>query len=275
MKRLRKDGGYISDTCEAAPFVMDGRLLLMECIRPAKGRRIEDHYMVIDEPETRNELARFGTGYGLASVLVHQGAISVFASRWDGETWNDVTRFVSTDLGNWEGQLVLEQDPGEHLFNTSVCRAGDKFVLAYETNDPTFVPFTIKFAESTDLLNWTSIPGAILAPERYAACPCLRYLDGYFYVLYTEHLKPRWWFETHMVRSRDLRVWDPSPRNPILAPEEGEDVNTSDPDLVEHDGRVHLYYSIGDQRTYSKLKRATFEGRLREFLAFCYDLDSD
>ena len=215
-------------------------------------------------------LSRFAEGHGLASAIVHQGEFFVYASRWDDNTWNDVTLFRSRDLKQSEGQVVLRQEPREHLFNTSVCEGGGRFTMACETDDPDYVPFTIKFAESRDLLNWVPIPGALFAPERYAACPALRWVEGHFYMLYLEHKAPARWFETYAACSRDLREWELSPRNPILTPEAGEDINTSDPDLVEFEGRTYLYYSIGDQQTYSKLKRAVFNGTLREFFHWCF-----
>jgi alpha-L-fucosidase len=267
---LVKEPGYISDVCEAGPFVWKDRFLLLECIRrhSAEGR---EHYIVINDVETREELARFASGYSLASIIPHGDELCVYAARWENGTWNDVTLFRSRDMYRWSRSVVLRQDPGEALLNSSVCAAGDGFVMAYESNDPQYVPFTIKFARSADLVQWEKLDAAILHPDRYAACPCIRYHDGYYYVLYLEHLKPEWWFETYMTRSRDLISWEDSPRNPILAPEEGEDINTSDPDLVEYSGKVYLYYSIGDQRTYAKLKRATFDGTLPEFLEWCYE----
>lgn len=265
-----KEKSYISDTCEAAPFVFRNRFLLMECTRPAGGGDIDDYYLIVRDVETGKEVARFAKGHGLASLWVHNQEVSVFASRWQNGTWNDVTLFRSVDLQCWSSKKVIEQDGGEHIFNTTVCASDEKFVMAYETNDPGYVPFTIKFAESEDLVDWIRIPGALFGPDRYAACPCLRYLDGWHYMLYLEHRKPQWLFETCMTRSRDLMEWEPSPRNPILAPEEGEGINTSDPDLIEYKGKVYLYYSIGDQRTYSKLKRAVFNGTLAEFFKWCY-----
>jgi alpha-L-fucosidase len=269
-KRLAKEPGYLSDVCEVGPLVCNRRLLLMECMRPASGGTPQDYYIIIRDVERGQIVARFGEGHSLASAIVHNGEVYVFASRWADNTWNDVTLFRSRDLQHWEQQVVLTQEPTEHLFNTSVCATDDGFVMAYESDDPQYVPFTIKFARSPDLINWTKIPGAILGPDRYAACPCLRYLEGAYYVLYLEHRTPAWWFETFMTRSTDLRNWEPSPRNPILAPEEGEDINTSDPDLAEFQGKVYLYYCIGDQRTYAKIKRAVFPGTLKEFFEWCY-----
>jgi len=267
---LVKQEGYLSDVCEASPFVYKDRLLVMECVRPATGGRMKDYYLLIKDVDAGREVARLGTGYGLGSVWVLHDRIHVFASRWENGTWNDVTLFRSSDTRRWSKRRVLVQEPTEHIFNTSVCEADGKFVMAYETDDPAYVPFTIKFARSADLIHWEQIPGAIYGPDRYAACPCLRYLDGRYYMLYLEHMKPQWRFETYMVRSNDLVHWEPSPRNPILAPGEGEDINASDPDIAEYRGRVYLYYSIGDQRTYSKLKRAVFNGTLAQFFQWCF-----
>lgn len=270
-RALMKEDRYLSDVCEASPIVLNDRLLLMECIRPGSGGSRKDYYILIKDVETGREMARLAAGYGLASAWVHDDEVYVYASRWQGGTWNDVTLFRSGDLRRWRRRRVIKQDPPEHIFNTSVCEEADgKFVMAYETDDPAYVPFTVKFAQSRDLLRWQKIPGAICGPDRYTACPCLRYFDGRYYMLYLEHMKPQWRFETYMVRSRDLVNWEPSPRNPILAPGEDEDINTSDPDIAEYRGRVYLYYSIGDQRTYSKLKRAVFDGTLADFLMWCY-----
>ncbi len=268
--KLTKEPAYLSEVCEAAPLVYNGRLLLLECIRPASGGTLEDYYITLRDVESGELKARFAEGHSLASAIVQGGEVYVFASRYENGLWNDVTLFRSSDLEHWSKQVVLRQEPTEHLFNTSVCAAGERFVMAYESDDPQYVPFTVKFAESPDLVQWTPIPEAIFGPERYAACPCLRYVDGQFYLLYLEHRTPAWWFETFLSRSRDLLRWEPSPRNPILAPEEGEDINTSDPDLAEFEGKVYLYYSIGDQRTYAKLKRAVFPGTLREFFQWCF-----
>ncbi len=268
--RLIKEDRYISDSCESAPFVFNGSLMLMECIRPPTGGERRDYFIEITEVKTGRQISRFAYGYGLASLVVEDGQVWVFASRWEDGTWNDVTLFRSTDLSTWSSRKVLEQGRGEHIFNTSVCKDADRYVMAYETDDPRYVPFTVKFARSNDLVNWDKIPGALFGPDRYAACPCLRYSDGWYYMLYLEHLSPRWWFETYMVRSKDLRTWFPSPRNPILSPGKGEGINTSDPDLVEFEGKVYLYYCIGDQRTYGRLKRAVFHGTLEEFFQWCY-----
>jgi alpha-L-fucosidase len=145
--------------------------------------------------------------------------------------------------------------------------------MAYESNDPSYPPFTIKFAHSPDLENWRKMPDAIFGTDRYAACPAIRFVDGYYYVLYLEHRRPRWVFETYITRSKDLRHWALSASNPVLRAtglEEG--INASDPDLIEFQGKTYLYYSVGDQRTWMNIKRAVYPGTMETFLKSWYML---
>ena len=261
---LRIDQPNLGDICEATPVVWQDRLVLMKCVRPASGGAKTDYFLTLEDVESGKQLGRFAEGYSLASALVQGGALYVFASRFEPDSWNDVTLFKSKDLHTWEQKVVVQQE-GEHLFNSSVCATDHGFVMAYESDDPKFTPFTVKFATSTDLESWSKVAEAVFGADRYAACPCLRYANGYFYLLYLEHRTPRWFFETYLARSKDLKTWELSPSNPILTPGLGDGINASDPDLIEFRGQTWLYYSAGDQRTWSKLKRAVYPGPLAEF----------
>jgi hypothetical protein len=262
---LRIDQPDLGPLCEVSPVVWKDRLVLLKCNRPASGGTREDYFLTLEDVESGQELARFGTGYGLASAFVWNDTMHVFASRYESGDWNDVTSFKSNDLKNWTSDTAIAQER-EHLFNSSVTAGEKGFVMAYESNDPNHTPFTIKFAVSTDLETWTKVPDALLGPDRYAACPAIRYAKGYYYVLYLEHRSPRWFFETFLARSKDLKEWELSPANPILTPGLNDGINASDPDLTEYKGQTYLYYSAGDQRTWSKLKRAVFPGEVSEFL---------
>ena len=259
------------DLCELSPLVWNGRLCHMECARPGSGGQPGDYYLLLRDAESRAKLARFAAGHGLASALVHDGALHVFASRWEGGTWNDVTRFWSRDLEHWETARVIEQEGEEHLFNTSVCQGPDGFVMAYESNDPTYPAFTTKFARSDDLQHWRKLPESIFGTNRYTACPCLRYVDGYYYMLYLENRSPGHYFETYVTRSRDLVRWETSAANPVLRAEElDEGINASDPELIEIDGRTWVYFAVGDQLTWMNIKRAEYPGPLRAFFKSWY-----
>ena len=262
---LIKENRILSLVCEATPIVWKGRLTLLECIRPASSKNQQDkHYLTLKDVETGKQLARFGQGYSLASAIVHDGKVHVFASLLANNAWNDVTHFESADLVTWNKNIAIHQEK-EQLFNSSVCQTPDGFVMAYESNDPRYTRFTIKFARSNNLRDWKKVPDITFGPDRYAACPCIRYVDGYYYVMYLEHRLPKWFFETCLVRSKNLKDWEASPIDPLITPGPDEGINTSDPDIVEYHGRTWLYYSIGDQRSWIKLKRASYPGTLREF----------
>jgi len=89
------------------------------------------------------------------------------------------------------------------------------------------------------------------------------------------------------VRSRDLIHWDPSPLNPVLRfkPEEDKkiandkltksqreeiakasDINNSDIDFCQHDGKVVFYYTWGDQLGTEFLAEARYDGTEEQFL---------
>lgn len=268
--RLVIEPRSLGDLCEVAPVVWRDRLALMRNNRPASGGATNDYFLTIEDVETGHALARFAEGYSLASAFIHEGVFHAFASRFAPDGWNDVTLFSSRDLQQWQQQVVIRQER-ERLFNSSVCVGPSGFVMAYESNDPRWPAFTIKFAASTNLFDWVKLPDAVFGTDRYTACPCLRFVDGWYYLLYLEHRQPRWFFETYAARSRDLQNWELSPANPVLSPGLGDGINASDPDLVEFGGRTLVYYSVGDQRTWSRLRRAVYPGALSEFFGGLFD----
>lgn len=268
---VRVDRGDLGGWCEVAPVVWKDQLALLKCHRPVSGGAEADYFLTLEEVESGTPLATFGRGCGLASALVLEGGVYVFASRFQSNRWNDVTLLRSADLKTWtEKRVIIQQQ--EHLFNSSVCQGEGQYVMAYESDDPKFPAFTIKFATSADLENWAPLEGALFGTDRYAACPCLRYAGGWYYLLYLERRAPRWHFETYLARSKDLRHWELSSSNPVLTPGSADGTNASDPDVIEFKGTTYLYYSVGDQRTWSKLKRAVYPGSMAEFFAQSFQL---
>ncbi len=260
----------LRDLCELTPFVWEGKLCYLGAVRPATGGQASDYYLVLREAESGKELARTAQGYGLACLLLHKNAFYIFASRWDDGRWRDVTMFKSTDLTHWDSKVVLTGE-NEEIFNTSVCPDRDGFVMAYESNDPAYPPFTVKFARSSDLERWEKMPDAMFGTNRYTACPCVRYVNGWYYVLYLEHRTPRWFFETYITRSKDLRRWELSAANPVLRAEGlDEGINASDPDIVEFQGRTLLYFAVGDQLSWMNIKRVVYPGSVAEFFQSWY-----
>ena len=138
--------------------------------------------------------------------------------------------------------------------------------MAYESNLP--VQFCFKFARSKDLVSWEKIPGLTFTgvDREYSACPVLRYVAPYYYVIYLHAPlpgHPGW--VSFLARSSDLATWDLSPFNPILEAAAGEGSNNSDVDLFEFEGRTYLTYATGDQATWGAVRPALFDGPMRAF----------
>lgn len=182
--------------------------------------------------------------------------------------------------------LVLE---GWGIFNTSVCPGSDRYIMAFEIDKPpeeAGTPFTIRFAESDDLIHWRLKPAqCVYSRDRYTACPCLRFVGGLYYMIYLEE-RPGPTYEPCIVRSTDLIYWEASRLNPImrfsaedkvigkakLSPEQraaiakAVDRNNSDIDLCEFNGKVVIYYSWGDQQGTEFLAEAVYDGTLESLL---------
>ena len=119
--------------------------------------------------------------------------------------------------------------------------------------------------------------------DRYTAPHCLRYLDGYYYNFYLEAHDG---YEMRVVRSKDLKLWEASPLNPVLKaskedkiianknlPEKlvteitnATNINNSDIDFCEFKGRLIINYSWGSQRGEEHLAEGIYEGTETQFL---------
>ena len=201
---------------------------------------------------------------------------------------NTMSMIKSSDLVNWSDPVEVLREPDERIFNQSVCHDGKRYVMAYETDAA--VKFTLRFAESDDLLNWRKIEGCVFGKDRYVACPALRFSEGYYYMMYSAWDLKTWWFETFMVRSKDLMNWESSPHNPLLVPDHdqlvapgcpphdeeqgkncnGRECNNSDPDLVEWEGKTRVYFTGGCQHYGGRLQYAQYDGPVEEFFHACF-----
>ena len=199
--------------------------------------------------------------------------------------------YRSEDLINWEQYSTLEL-PGWRIFNMNIAKKNDVYTLLIEINAPEEEcgrPFTFRFLQSTDLINWTLTPSdCVFQKDRYAGSPALYTFEGdpYYYVGYLEAY-PNHRYANCLARSKDLKVWEYSPINPVLMYDEAEDkkigspfltprdrerieaaldINNSDMELCEYLGRTIIYYSWGDQRGTEFLAEACYEGGMHELL---------
>ena len=271
--RLRKTGTYDLYIVESNPIVFKGRLLLMEYIRhlPEKRYRFNDtgdsYFRFRDMADMKTFTPAFGQGLHMGNAFVAGDRVVVTAV----ENWG-APRFYqmeSEDLVRWSKPRVILEDPVWTGYNTTLCRAGDRYVLSFELGGPPELVgerFTMFFAESRDLRDWKLVEGACMGRERYTGAPMLRWFDGVFYYFHLDGSYERG-FKTRVVRSRDLREWEMSPHVVLDYDEEdrlihpkaeftdaerryiatAKDINASDLDMCEYSGRLVCFYSWGDQ----------------------------
>jgi len=284
--QIKKLGTIDVDLVETTPVVFDGTLYRFEYVRANYwGNPKGDSYFRFIEHDSGRPGKSFARGYHLGNVLVIDDTLFVTGTNiWDGER---VDIFASRDMQDWESWNVLNL-PGYGIFNTSMCLAEDHCVLMFEVGKPpeiAGVPFTARFATSRDMRRWElTASECTYSKDRYTAPHCLRYLDGYYYNFYLEAVPGG--YEQYVVRSRDLVHWESSPLNPVLkatdedrqienvnlTPEQRErirlatNINNSDIDFCEYQGRLVINYSWGNQQGIEHLAEAVFDGTVSEFL---------
>lgn len=281
---IRKMGTIAIGKVETTPVVFGDKLYRFEYVRAGdEASPTKDSCFHFVDVASGQVTPPFAEGFHLGSAHVEGDTAFVYAVKgWGTPT---IHVFHSTDLVNWSSQVALDL-PGFEIFNNSVCRAKDRYVMAFEIGGPPEecgVRFTMQFAESTDLLHWRRIPDFAFAKEYYTACPAIRFFDGQFYMIYLI-CQPGRVYEPFLARSRTLQYWELSPFNPIFdvsdedriianpdfTPEQREWVataancNNSDVDLCEYQGKVVFYYAWGNQLGNELLARAEYDGTMAE-----------
>jgi hypothetical protein len=276
---IMKKGTIDLDLCETTPFVFKGSVYRLEWFRSGSILRVMTH-------TTGKELSRFGEKHRFCSAYVEADTVYVVGTQetagWCG---NVLTLFTSQDLKHWTERtaFTLTLD-STNICNTSLCKVGDRYVMSIEMTKPGGFP--ARFIESRDLKTWTLMPAECThSLGRYNAAHCLRWHNGWFYLFYLEAGKPHG-YEQYVTRSRDLITWHTSPLNPVLAasPEDKQianprltpeqrnhiakatDVNNSDIDFCEFNGRLIINYSWGNQGGTEFIAEAEFDGTTAQFL---------
>ncbi|MBN2377434.1 MAG: hypothetical protein JXD22_13615 [Sedimentisphaerales bacterium] len=240
----------------------------------------DESYLYIENLYNGEELTRFGYGFAFVSAYVEDNVFHIYATENTCTEWTkDVYHFWSTDLQTWQDELVIARDGGEHLFNTSVCKGPDGYIMTYESNTP--VQWCFKIARSMDLWHWEKKSDLIFADlvnHTVLANPTIRYISPYYYIIFGTHRtgwpvsdyefhSPTGIYFTCILRSKDLITWDLSPtKYPMIDPVAGDGINTSDADLFEYEGNTYVTYMTGDQSSWGTTRIAMYAGPMKECL---------
>ena len=298
---IRKLGTLDCDIIETTPVVWQGRLLRFEYVQDRywnndTGRSF---YRFVDM-ETGATTPRFGWDHSYGSAHVEGDTMYVFGTVTGGGP--DMEVLWSKDLEAWAVRPILNLPRDWALANQTVCKGSDRYMMAMEVGAPEDLVgrrFTNFFAESHDLKEWRLLPPEdhVFARDRYTACPVLRWVEPYYYMIYLEMFQldpaqvyetlttPDCRFEPYVVRTQDFIHWESSDCDPVLSISAEDKLlanpdfteaqrehiagavnrNNSDVDLCEFEGQTILLYSWGAQTGTEFLAEAVYDGPLDEF----------
>jgi len=296
--RLKKLGTFDSFIVEANPIVFKGRLLLMEYIRwmspelHYRGNDLGTSYFRFREiGDLKTCTPPFGKGLHMGNAFVAGDKVVVTAvERWGGSR---IVQLESTDLVHWTEPRTILEDPAWGVYNTTMCKAGDRYVLAFELGAPkelVGVFYTMFFAESTDLVTWKVVQGARMGADIYTGAPMLRHFGGWFYFFHLEGSYEQGCV-TRVMRSKDLFAWELSPhvvleydpwdkmihplakfsKDELSAIAAARNINASDLDMCEWQGKLVCFYSWGDQMGQEYSALATANCTERQFCESFFD----
>lgn len=288
---LTKMGYLNTPMVEVEPLVFNGEFYLLENWRSGwdwpgqpgadAGKNNEMWIAHLpDGPENykdRRYISPALTGNTLGTAIVWQGRVYVYGVN-EASDRKFVEMTWSEDLKNWSKPVKIFESPSGAIFNVSIARDPEGFVFLWETNG-VGEPFTMCFGRvehPEDNWNDHIIEGAVYGEDKYTGGPAVVYADGWYYLLYAEHLPNGW--ETRIARSGDLIQWQDAPenrpfvtfdnnhRNLPLHPAEVREINATDPALIYYEDKVIVYYTGGIQKKGGDLQWAVFEGTVSELM---------
>ena len=147
--RIKKLGTIDVDKVENAPILFRGKLYRCEWYRNKGCFHFVEH-------DTGRTTPEFAQGWCFANAFVAGDTVYVTGTQHGPK----IQMFTSQDLEHWDTYTALDL-PKHTIFNTSICKAGDRYVMMYEIGEPAEeagAPFTARFATSPDLRQWTVTP---------------------------------------------------------------------------------------------------------------------
>jgi hypothetical protein len=295
-KAMLKKGTLDIGIVETTPVIWNKRLYRFEWIRNNQwgggywNNRTGKGFFRFTDMETEESTPGFAYDYSFGSAYIEEDTAYVYGVYGNGGG-NRLDVFCSKDLKEWENKKVFEFPSDWSLFNTSVCKGNNCYIMAIEIGSPEKIcgkPFTIVFASSKNLIDWElmSPEKYVYTKDRYSACPVIRYVDGLYYIIYLEGLPCHRWVP-YIVRTSDFIEYELGIKNPVMFFDDNDkivqrpekfsneqleyingavDCNNSDVDLCEFEGKTVILYSWGNQFGKEFLAEAEYDGSMEELL---------
>lgn len=183
---------------------------------------------------------------------------------------------TSKNLRDWSSpDEILSAPHGTMIINPSITEKDGAFYMVWEEWPPEkgIDGGFVRFAHSQDLMNW-NVLDAKFDNDAYAGGPTLVFSEGYFYLMYLNRLGKHFPDMDHpmfvdIARSGDLVNWEKNKSQYAPFSPKGradEMTNNSDAEMIETAQGLVFVYFVGDQKTRTDVKIATFEGSKDQFL---------
>lgn len=299
-KLLQKKGTLAIAVVETTPVVWQDELLRFEWVRnndwgAVDGITREVGCYRFTRIADDAHICEFAEDHAFGCCHAEGDTMYAFGVRGEGGG-NIIDAFWSKDLKSWEEKKeIIRFDEGIRVYNNSVCKGPDGYIMAIEIHGKTPWPvkgFTCVFAKSKDLVNWEMMDMVKCAyePSRYTACPVLRYADGHYYMICLESM-PCHRYVPYITRTKDFETFQMGHHNPVMwfddedrkvqhpewfTPEQldyianAANTNVSDLDICEYHGKTVILYSWGNQLGKEFLGEAEYDGGMEEFLKSFY-----
>ena len=284
-KSIWKNITYRTGRSEATPFLFKGKKYVLYNLTAfnegnlAKG---EADRAVIYEAGTDKKVCEVLLNHYFNSAFVAGDKCYCVGSYMGDHPGRWLARKIdivwSEDMIHWSEPLCILDYPYGYVYNTSTIFDGERYIMLFETDDKRYPIFTFRFLESKDLQHWRLMDKEIYGDKKYVGGPALYYMpqDKRIYLSYgTEFINeetknPN--YDTYIARTRNLIDWEEGNR-PILFPDythrpmpvehpDVYEINTSDAEYVEENGKVTVYYCGGNQHGVCDFATAEYEGTL-------------
>ena len=276
---------------EVTPFVFKGKPYRMENVlyhgiadKPVQFNFHEDHCRVRDLT-TGLVLSHPMVNHYFTTATVRGDEVYAFGADYGTNrpwwTCQTIDLIRSRDLVSWAAPVPVIHAENESLFNNSIAGDGRRYYMCYESDDPRYPKFTFKFAVSEDLVRWVKIPGGIYAQDKYGGGPSLYFCEPWFYLTYVNEVKApnpnggKEYYDTRIARTKDFVHWEEPPEGrPVLSPDFAHavdpvrhpgvfELNASDAEFEEENGRVRAYWCGGNQNGLGDSQTAVCDGTLK------------
>ncbi len=256
---------------ETTLFEVNNQIYSLQTIRPdTPGNESGRYYIKIVNINDGSIVYKNECDCGLSDLIYQNEKIKIYTSKFLNNKWgNEIYEIILDNKFNiLHSRSIYHEEIGS-IYNISVTNRADELYLLYESDDPRYGKFSFKFLKiNNDKVSYLGH----YPINNYKGAPYLKFINNNFYLLYGEYvtIKNDKKFKTTIAKSNNLADWVISDI-PFLTPSVFELPCNSDVTMIQkNDNTVLIYYAEADQINTTKLKYATYNGKLEDLFEYYF-----